>query len=216
VSAEAAPVSVSVRPLSPDLLDDYLGFFDRDAFSDFPWWSSCYCTFYRDPSHDGDSSPQRAGVRRPKAIEIVRSGEQKGYLAYADDKVVGWCNAGPRDGYRALRRFEAARDDTPDVGSILCFVVAAPYRGRGVATALLGAACDGLAAQGMRIAEAYPSTTEPPTQPWKVPSDQHEYHGPLKMYLSNGFALYKQMEGWAIVRKAIGDDPMAYVREDGW
>jgi GNAT superfamily N-acetyltransferase len=216
VSAGAEAVQVVVRPLSPDLLDDYLGFFDRDAFADFPWWSSCYCTFYRDPTHDGDSSPERAGLRRPKAIEIVRSGEQKGYLAYADGKVVGWCNAGPREGYRALRRFEKARDDTPDVGSIVCFVVAAPYRGRGVATALLGAACEGLAAQGMHIAEAYPATTEPPTQPWKVPSDQHEYHGPLKMYLGNGFALWKEMDGWAIVRRAIGEDPMADVREDGW
>lgn len=215
MSAQAARSEVTVRPLSPALLDDYLAFFDRDAFAEFPWWSSCFCVFYRDPSHTGDSSPEKIDVHRPKAIELVRSGEQQGSLAYADGKVVGWCNAGPREGYRALRRYAAAVDGTPDVGAIMCFVVAAPYRGKGVATALLNAACDGLREQGMRIVEAYPTMTEPPTQPHEVPWSAHNYHGPLRMYLSNGFFLHKQMDGWAIVRKRVAQDDERHDAEDG-
>lgn len=206
---------VTVRPLSPDLLDDYLAFFDRDAFADFPWWSSCYCTFYRDTAHTGDSSPEKRDEHRPRAVELVRSGEQHGFLAYADRKVVGWCNAGPREGYRAMRRYAAAVDDTPDVGAIMCFVVASPYRGQGIATALLNASCDGLGEQGMRIVEAYPTTTEPPTDPYQVPWSAHNYHGPLRMYLANGFYVHKQMDGWVIVRRRVALNDERHAAEDG-
>lgn len=214
MSRVSAP-EVTVRPLRPALLGDYLAFFDRDAFADFPWWSSCFCIFYRDPAHTGDSSPEKRDEHRPKAIELVRSGEQQGFLAYADGKVVGWCSAGPREGYRAMRRYAAAIDGTPDVGAIMCFVVAAPYRGSGVATALLNAACDGLRDQGMRVVEAYPTTKEPPTEPHPVPWSAHNYHGPLRMFLSNGFFVHRQMDGWVIVRKRVAPDDERHDAEDG-
>ena len=35
-----------IRALAPDLVEDYLGFFDRDAFTDNPRWASCSCRFY--------------------------------------------------------------------------------------------------------------------------------------------------------------------------
>jgi hypothetical protein len=42
---------VKVRALSPELLADFLRFFDGTAFSDNPKWSSCYCQcFYEDHS----------------------------------------------------------------------------------------------------------------------------------------------------------------------
>jgi hypothetical protein len=32
-------MSLAIRELAPELLEDYLAFFDIDAFADFPWWS---------------------------------------------------------------------------------------------------------------------------------------------------------------------------------
>src|SRR3954451_7805168 len=36
-----------IRPLTPERRDDWLCFFDRDAFMDNPMWADCYCMFYR-------------------------------------------------------------------------------------------------------------------------------------------------------------------------
>ncbi|MBL7137832.1 MAG: hypothetical protein ISS17_03550 [Bacteroidales bacterium] len=33
-----------IRPLNPDLIFDWLDFFDNRAFTDNPFWKSCYCT----------------------------------------------------------------------------------------------------------------------------------------------------------------------------
>jgi GNAT superfamily N-acetyltransferase len=194
-----------VRELAPKLLNDYLTFFDRDAFADFPWWSSCFCTFYNDPEHDGNSSAEKRDVRRPRGIELVTSGQTQGLLAYDGERVIGWCNAAPRSSYRALRRFAAVVDDPAEaVGSTMCFIVAAPYRGKGVAAALLDAACEKFRAQGLRVAEGYPMTAEP-TGPYaaETPWSAHNYHGPLSMYLKAGFAIHRQFERFAVVRKAL-------------
>lgn len=199
------PSGVVVRDLAPELIDDYLTFFDKDAFADFPWWSGCYCTFYRDPSHDGDSSPERIAVRRPKAIVLVRGGLQRGHLAYLDGRVVGWCNADVRDRYAAPRGYaKAFEGDGSRIGAIFCFVVAAPHRGQGVATALLDAACDGFRRLGLVAAEGYPPT-KPPTGPYaaETPWSAHNYHGPLSMYLKAGFHIHREMDRFAVVRKDL-------------
>ncbi len=194
-----------VRELAPPLLDDYLAFFDRDAFADFPWWSGCYCTFYRDPAHDGNSSPETIPIRRPKAIELVNSGLQQGLLAYVDGKVIGWCNADVRARYPALRRFQEVIDgDGEQIGAILCFVVAASHRGKGVAGALLDAACTRFRDWGLGLVEAYPNTA-PPSGPYaaETPWSAHNYHGSLGTYLKAGFTVHKQLERFAVVRKTL-------------
>jgi len=196
---------VVVRELTPALLDDYLGFFDRDAFADFPYWSGCYCTFYRDPSHDGDSSPETIPLRRPKAIALVRGREQQGLLAYVDGRVVGWCNADVRDRYAAPRGYaKGFEGDGTRIGAILCFVVAAPHRRRGVASALLDAACDRFRRLGLATAEAYPPT-KPPEGPHadETPWSAHHYHGPLSMYLKAGFRVHREFDRFAVVRKDL-------------
>jgi len=38
-----------IRELAPELLGDYLRFFENDAFSDNPRWASCYCHFSQAP-----------------------------------------------------------------------------------------------------------------------------------------------------------------------
>ncbi|MGH2631874.1 MAG: GNAT family N-acetyltransferase [Tepidiformaceae bacterium] len=42
-----------------------------------------------------------------------------------------------------------------DVKAVVCFVVAKPFRGRGIATRLLSAACDGFRARGVHTVEAW-------------------------------------------------------------
>ena len=199
------PPHILIRELAPSLVDDYVRFFEEVAFKDFPWWSACYCRFFNDPSDpQGNSGPEMREHHRALAIDLVRSGQTQGLLAYVDGRPVGWCNAAPRASFRMPRHVARAIDDPNEpVGSTVCFLVGADYRGQGVALAMLDAACEKFHAQGLRIAEGYPKTTPPPTAPWPVPSAQHEYHGPMAMFLSAGFRVHRELDGFAVVRKAL-------------
>ena len=188
-----------IQALSPELLDDYLNFFDNMAFADNPKWASCYCYFPHAP-HDIEKWHDRTGEQnRASVIESIREGRMHGYLAYKDGAPVAWCNAGPRTAVTILD----PDVDAKKIGSIVCFIVAKPHRGKGVARRLLDAACDGFRRQGFEIAEAYPRPD--------AHDDATSHFGPLKMLIDAGFQPFKEDNGSLIVRKrlesvAIGSD----------
>jgi uncharacterized protein YndB with AHSA1/START domain/GNAT superfamily N-acetyltransferase len=183
--------AVEVRELTPELVGDFLRFFDDDAFRDNPAWADCYCT----ELHRSDDLSTPA-ANRGLADEMIRARRMRGFLAYADGRVVGWCHAAPRATLAGLARRPAlAVEDAERVGTVACFVIAAPYRRHGVARALLAAALDRFAEQGLAFAEAYP-LKEPR-------SDAEAYHGPLALYRAAGFEVYREAERSLIVRKAL-------------
>ncbi|MEO8524355.1 MAG: GNAT family N-acetyltransferase [Caldimonas sp.] len=168
---------VEIHPLSESRLTDFMAFFEGEAFSDNAHWSSCYCQcFYED--HAKVRWAGRSGAEnRARAVERVCSREMQGLLAYRQGEVVGWCNAAPR---ALLHSLDAEPIDKPErVGTILCFLVAPNSRGRGIATALLKAACASLKAQGLAIVEANPRP--------QAKQDAENHFGPLGMYLAAGF-----------------------------
>lgn len=185
---------IVVRPLTPALLGDYLAFFDTKAFPDNPRWAVCYCYF---PYHDPKATEwqRRTGPENRAAIgACVNAGKAQGYLAYAGTEVVGWSNAAPRRLYPMLN--DPPEPDAETLGSIFCFIVAPTHRGQGIARTLLAAACDGLRAQGMRIAEAKP------VKDATTPSANHP--GPLALYLSAGFSIVREDgQGNVFVRKSL-------------
>jgi GNAT superfamily N-acetyltransferase len=171
--------TVEIHPLSQARLADFMAFFDSEAFSDNPEWSSCYCQcFYED--HSKVHWPSRTGVEnRACAIQRIAQGQMQGLLAYQDGMVVGWCNAAARVLLRALDTEPIANPE--QVGTIVCFLVAPSVRGRGVATALLNAACQHLREQGFISVEANP-------RPGATGTAQNHF-GPLAMYLGAGFTV---------------------------
>jgi GNAT superfamily N-acetyltransferase len=193
-------VEVEVRELGPELLQDYLRLFD-EAFSDFPQWADCYCGFYDTQGKEWDATtgPQHRAARSAR----IGAGKAQGLLAYLDGRPVGWCNAQPRASFVNMRSYKVALTDPEEpVGSIMCFVVSPEYRGRGVCTALLRAACDKFRRDGLQIAEGYP-TTDPQKRFGGIPSAEANYKGPLNVYLKNGFKIHRQLELFAIVRKQL-------------
>jgi ribosomal protein S18 acetylase RimI-like enzyme len=180
-----------IQELTPDLLDDYLNFFDNIAFADNPKWASCYCYFPHAP-HDDENWHDRTGEQnRAAVVEAIREGRINGYLAYENDNPVAWCNAGPRARVTILD----PDDDAEKIGSIVCFIVAKPFRGLGIARKLLDAACAGFRQKGIRIAEAYPRPD--------AHDDATSHFGPLKMFLDEGFEPFKEENGSLIVRKHL-------------
>jgi GNAT superfamily N-acetyltransferase len=88
----------------------------------------------------------------------------------------------------------------PQVGAVVCFMVAPDARRQGVATTLLDAACEYLRGRGMTAVEAYPptSSSDDPTL-WP----RRNYHGPLSMFQHAGFKETSRNE-WAItVRREL-------------
>ncbi len=70
-----------VKRLTPDLLDDWLAYFDHDAFADNADWDGCCCCFFHmDEDAWAATTPER---NRAPAAELITRGELNGYLAPA-------------------------------------------------------------------------------------------------------------------------------------
>jgi ribosomal protein S18 acetylase RimI-like enzyme len=185
-----------IRPLSADLLEDYLSFFDHDAFCDNPDWAACYCYFFHVTRHDAAWEARTGEQNRAAISALIAGGRAHGYLAYVAGKPVGWCHAAPRIEIPYLQVVpELHVEDGQRVGAIVCFVIAAPFRRQGIARSLLDAACEGFRQQRLAFAEAYPRLD--------THAEDENYPGPLALYSDAGFETFRQLEGALIVRKPL-------------
>lgn len=185
---------MEILPLSAQRQADFMAFFEGEAFSDNPKWSSCYCQCFYEDHKKVHWAARTASENRGMAVQRMLLGSMQGLLAYDDGRVVGWCNA-------AVRTLLHALDDEPveyprQTGTILCFLVAPSARGKGVATALLKAACRHFEGQGLLLAEANPRTG--------ATGNAENHYGPLAMYLAAGFSVHRtDADGSVWVRKAL-------------
>lgn len=201
--------ALEVRRLGPERVDDFIGYFDRDAFTDNPWWAGCYCFHYDNPNDyeipDPQTSPFRAfrdGNRSAKRA-LIRSGRAHGFLAYRDGKVVGWLNAQPKEAYANPRGFAAPFAEAPEsTGMLMCFVVAPDERGHGVGTALLAAAIDTFRADGLRHVQGFARKPDAPQEEWESFATSN-YHGTHSMYVENGFAEVGTVGNYAVMRRSL-------------
>jgi GNAT superfamily N-acetyltransferase len=187
--------AITIRPLTPDRANDFLAFFDRDAFADNPAWSGCYCLFYN-VEHGSDWERRTPEQKRSEKEQSIKSGESQGLMAYLDGKVVGWCHAAPMSTLRGLA--EHVDSDDPEAattGAIVCFNVAPSYRGQGLAKRLLGAACDALRNQGMTLVRVMP--------PREAPSAARAYHGTITMYEGAGFTFEGDAGPYVVMSKRL-------------
>jgi GNAT superfamily N-acetyltransferase len=195
---------VAVKPLSPGLAGDFLRFFDHKrgpAFADNPEWAKCYCHFYEvSRAIDWPSlSAMDNCVAMRSRIEV---GEMEGFLAYVGDEVVGWMNAQPRHKLpHCFERLEVQATSLPcqayEAAVIVCFVIAPEPRGRSVARALLTEGLASLAARGIKLVDAFPFKAG------DSKSAADHYHGPLSLFLGQGFTVLREDASVTIVRKLL-------------
>ncbi len=180
---------VEILDVERDRIPDILAFFDRDAFAGNPAWAACYCMFH----HVGSDELWTERDRRENRAEIRRrlhGGATTGVIATVEGGVVGWCNATERSAFPRHAGGSEPADEV--VGSIVCFVVAPPYRGHGVAGRLLGGACDLLRRLGLSYVEAYPAP-DPATA-------ESAYRGTVSLYAAAGF----RDVGDGVMRRPLG------------
>jgi len=194
-------MELEIRVLTPELLGDYLEFFDHFAFSDHPEWSQCYClAFHFEPAWDAEDA-ELDNPWRERAIQFVRKGKVQGYLAYADSQVIGWCNANDRNNYAALKsnvepELWEEKEDIK-IKSVVCFLIAPSMRGKGIATKLLERVCADAEADGYDFIESYPPVEK---------CDMYAaHHGTVALFEKLGFAIHKQIGKSCVMRKYLGD-----------
>ena len=194
-------MEIEIRKLAPAMAEEYVRFFDVTPHDVNVDEQKCYCVTWR-----SDASYANAGhwfptreERRARAIEFVQNGWLQGYLAYCGERIVGWCNANAdcRMGLDYLRAFWPLEetDASVRVKSVFCFVVAPDVQRQGVATKLLERVIEDAAADGFDFVEAYVHK--------EYVHENHDFRGPLAMFLKCGFDICAERDGKVVVRKAL-------------
>lgn len=165
--------------------------------------STCWCQFFHLRNADWRSTrvdARRAALRG----QVCGGGRPPGLLAYSGDEVSGWCQVGPKDSYARLATARVARPPTGETDpaglwSVTCFVVPLPWRGRGVASALLAGAVEHAAASGAAALEGYPVETGGARR-----RSADVYHGTVSMFERAGFTVLRRPSpGRAVMRLAL-------------
>lgn len=150
---------------------------------------TCQCVWMRAANAEFrrlDTDAKR--TRHHDAVAAAEgAGHAAGLIAYRGDRAVGWVSFDHRDAFERVTRSrllkpadDPAATDAP-VWSIVCFVVAASERGRGLAGRLLDRAVAYAADHGATLLEAYP------VEPGPTSSSASLWHGTVSMFERAGF-----------------------------
>jgi GNAT superfamily N-acetyltransferase len=192
---------ITVHPMTEDRIDDWLQFFDHDAFADNPGWASCYCLEPHEPAPP--EMPERPWRKiRTRMVERLRAGATCGYLAYVDDRPAGWVNASLRSEYDFLKDVDTGGLEPDSVIGISCLIIAPPFRGYAIASTLLDRVIADASTRGASWIEGYPHN-EP-----KAGNAGH-FRGPRSMYDARGFETVEVRERVTVMRLSAKPVPGA-------
>jgi len=195
-------MSITIKPLTPELAGDYFGFFENRAFTDDSPYR-CYCQMYqmsKEQSKAADESLIGLDAReasREVAARQIRAGILRGYLAYAEGISIGWCNANDRANYPAEPLYDVPFHMPAEKRekAVVCFEIAPEHRGKGVATALLQQVITDAKAEGYVSVAGFPVARKERFE-W-------DHHGPVRLYEKAGFVKAGEQGGFAVMRKEL-------------
>jgi ribosomal protein S18 acetylase RimI-like enzyme len=186
-------MNITIKPLTPDLIQDYLFFFDNLIFTENPDWSCCYCFSFH---FVGTYKQWNRANNRASVIKYINEQKLTGYLAYSNNRPVGWCNANNRLNYeRLLKYFDLINNQNDKICSIVCFLISPEYRRKGIAQKLLEQICTDYLIQDYNYIEAYPGKG-------RLSCEKH-FKGPLELYMKFDFKIEKEYSNYYVVRKKL-------------
>lgn len=195
-------MEIEVRKLVSGDAEAYVNFFDTTPHDDHNPENTCYCVNWCSTDHRTLKQPDRE-ERRTMAVNYVRSGILQGYVALKDDRIIGWCNANTKSDCLNCAGLVFALPDLQKavsapgekVKAIYCFMVAEEYHRQGVARRLLQAVCKDAKENGFDYIEAYPQKD--------ASVEYMQFMGFDKLYKSEGFEHYMELEDKFVVRKYL-------------
>jgi GNAT superfamily N-acetyltransferase len=208
-------MNLIIKPLTPDLAEDYFDFFDNRAFSDNSPQGPCYCTRFQQTREQEDAeqnnqakiydngesypfpSPGFMRAMREIAERQIASGALQGYLAFADGIAIGWCNANDRSNFprESANRAKLYAPAEKREKAVVCFEIDPNYRGKGVAAALLQWVIDDAKAEGYIAVEACAQI--------RTERFEWDYTGPMRLYEKLGFIPTEQIVDSVVMRKEL-------------
>lgn len=190
-------MDIYMKKLTPEMAEEFLHYFDHDAFMDHEEWSACYC-LQSHLSREEDEKCTLKEERRQKAKEFIEQGVMTGYLIFDGEKIVGWCNAGDKLDYGPLCADETFFTDRVERGRIkvlYCMDIAPGYRGKGIAKMVMKRVLTDAEEEGYAYVEGYPFSDT---------KRDYQYRGPAGLYEKYGFELYRKQDPFLIMRKKMG------------
>jgi GNAT superfamily N-acetyltransferase len=198
-------MNIEIRKLTPDLAEEYACFFDTT----YHWGgydTRCYCitwcgdNVYNNGGRHWFDSPDE---RRIQAVSRVRNGDIQGYLAYLDNKIVGWCSANIKSDCQAGINYLRTDGDVPleecregeKVKYIFCYAIAPEVQRKGVATQLLKYVCRDAANENFDYVETYINK--------EIIDTSRAYNGWLAMYEKCGFSIHAERNNKVVMRKLL-------------
>lgn len=164
--------------------------------------AGCWCIWWRLPK-GGKLWQEKRGAKAKKMFQgLVKKGQARGVLAYADGVPVGWATFGPRTDFPRLETAKAYTvEDFSTVWSLPCFFIQSGFRSKGIARGLLAAVIKSAKKHKAKILEGYPV---PLTKAGKKLPAGFSWTGPLKIFEEAGFKIVqRQSYSRPLVRKEL-------------
>lgn len=157
---------------------------------------------WRNDTYEGKDF-STAEKRRQYALQYIRKNNNKGYLGYIDDKIIGWCNSNTKSECLKCASWTRFMDYVPlddihlgvKVKSIFCFVIAPEMKRKGIATSLLKRVCDDALQDEFDFIEAYPFKT--------LSCQSSNFGGYIKMYQKCGFCISLDTDNGIVMKKQL-------------
>ena len=186
-------MNFEIKPLTKDLKDAYLFFFDNIVFEENPDRAKCYCYDYH---FLGDVETCTREMSRSAVSDLIDENKLRGYLVFDEDKPIGWCNVNHRGNYqRFLRDYDVIGNPDDKVCSIVCFLIHVDYRRQGIARKILENIIKDYSNNNYDYIEAYPRKGDL--------SSEGSFKGPLELYKSYDFEIEKEYDYYYTVRKKL-------------
>lgn len=194
-------MDILIRKLIPELVEDYIHFFDTTPHDDNTDESKCYCVCWCSADHRIETDFSSPEKRRNFAVQYVNNGIIQGYLAYHEGQVVGWCNTNTKSDcvnciswLRVIQSLNTVETNpNAKVKSIFCFVIAPAMQRKGIATQLLERICIDAANERFDYIEAYPKK--------EFMNVSRDFMGPIEMYKKFGFVFHDELKKNRIVMR---------------
>lgn len=147
-----------IRPLTPERHGDF------ETVLGGSGQRGCWCMYWILGGSKAFMAAAKGGAQAPNRAAFrarVAQGPPPGLLAYEGAEPAGWLRVMPRRELPGLANSRFFRTDLPIEGvwSLSCFVVRAPWRGRGLTGILTRGAIEHARRAGATALEAYPTET---------------------------------------------------------
>lgn len=196
-------MDIEIRRLTRELVSDYVHFFDTTPHATHRDEHRCDCVWWCGEDYQVSDLTSSVKRRRDYAVQCINSDSIQGYLAYCDDRVVGWCNANTKTQCLKCYGWRRFMGDIPTedvasgarVKSILCLAIAPEMQRKGIARRLVERVCLDAAEDGFDFVEAYPNR--------EFIGVAEEFMGPVELYRRAGFRVCHETEQRLVVRKRL-------------